>query len=164
MCSEITKPEEIVLSDSLRLQGLPTPVKIGLSSPLTKIMIPNDPVPCRRCQKHSLVGDELALISYDPFLGDSPYRCKTPIFVHTSPACLPADFGESGGRLSGLLRGMLLSVRAYDDKHMMKDWTAVGGDALVKKCEQLLGRSDIAYLHLYYAGPGCFAVKVMRAP
>jgi len=36
------------------------------------------------------------------------------------------------------------------------------GDELVEKAEQMLGNEAVSYLHVHYAAPGCFAVRVER--
>lgn len=47
--------------------------------------------PCRQCLRDAEVGEELVLVSYDPFRVDSPYRCASPIFLHRTPCTPPAD-------------------------------------------------------------------------
>src|SRR2546428_8488251 len=44
--------------------------------------------PCRQCLQDAAIGDELVLVSYDPFSGESPYRSASPIFLHRQ-SCLP---------------------------------------------------------------------------
>lgn len=36
------------------------------------------------------------------------------------------------------------------------------GDGLKEKADIMLGDENVAYLHVHYAGPGCFAVRVER--
>lgn len=61
--------------------------------------------PCRACLCDAEVGEELLLVSHDPFAGPSPYRCASPIFLHAGAAVIDgvelADllvrmFGEPG--------------------------------------------------------------------
>lgn len=104
-------------------------------------------------------------MSYDPFLGDSPYRCASPIYVHAKSSCELAFFQASGG---GLLpeqqRTRRLAVRAYDGKHMMQDAEEIDGDDLLETCQRLLGDDTSAeYCHVHYVAPGCFAVRVEKA-
>lgn len=44
---------------------------------------------------------------------------------------------------------------------MMGKFEVVNGDELKGKAEELLS-AGMEYLHVYYAGPGCFAVRVDR--
>jgi hypothetical protein len=117
-----------------------------------------DSFPCRRCLRDTRAGEAVLLISYDPFFGDSPYRGAGPIFVHES-AC--ERFSE--GDLPDQLRGRLLSVRAYDDGHMMVDADVVDGGELESSIEHTFDTTRASYLHVHYARPGCFAVRVERA-
>ncbi|KAI0539064.1 hypothetical protein GGR58DRAFT_263734 [Xylaria digitata] len=152
------------LPETLRWRPLPTPLLEEAPSPLVVLKKPDGPVPCRRCLQDSQVGDEMLLLSYDPFLGDSPYRCASPIFVHSKPACKPAVVRSSGRFLPEQLQKRLLSVRAYDGKHMMHGAEVVDGDRLLETCERLLGDGTLAeYCHVHYAQPGCFAVRIEKS-
>ena len=33
--------------------------------------------PCRQCLRDAEIGDEMILVSYDPFEESSPYRCRS---------------------------------------------------------------------------------------
>jgi hypothetical protein len=114
--------------------------------------------PCRRCLRDAEPGERVALLSYDPFTGDSPYRQPGPIFVHLDP-CAPS-IGEA---LPGQLTRRLLSVRAFDREHHMRSGTVVPGVELGAAAERLLADDAVAYLHVHNAGPGCFAVRIDRA-
>ncbi|KAI0441434.1 hypothetical protein F4803DRAFT_552102 [Xylaria telfairii] len=152
-----------LIPETLRYRAMPAPYAEDRSSPLAVLKTPDIPVPCRRCLKDSRVGEEMLLISYDPFLGDSPYRCASPIFVHSKP-CEPAVFPASGGYLPEQQRTRLLAVRSYDGEHMMQGFEIVDGERLMETCQQLLGDDTSAeYCHVHYAKPGCFAVRVEKA-
>ncbi|KAI0400277.1 hypothetical protein F4802DRAFT_602179 [Xylaria palmicola] len=154
-----------LLPETLRWRPLPAPLVEHAPSALSVLRTPDQPVPCRRCLRDSRAGDEMLLLSYDPFLGDSPYRCASPIYVHAKPSCEPAALPTSGGAFAEQQRGRLLSVRAYDGGHMLRGAEVVAGDRLVETCQQLLGGGSAAeYCHVHYAEPGCFAVRVEKAP
>ncbi|MCP5031930.1 MAG: DUF1203 domain-containing protein [Actinomycetia bacterium] len=72
--------------------------------------------PCRQCLQDAQIGEELILVSYDPFGSDSPYRSASPIFLHRVE-CAPPDRGggigpysatgcDRSGGLSDRKRGM----------------------------------------------------------
>ncbi|KAI0553905.1 hypothetical protein F4679DRAFT_580075 [Xylaria curta] len=152
-----------LIPETLRWRPMPAPYHEDRSTPFAAVKTPDIPVPCRRCMKDSQVGEEMLLISYDPFLGDSPYRSASPIFVHSKP-CEPAVFPASGGYLPEQQRTRLLSVRSFDAKHMLQGSEIVDGDRLLETCQKLLGSDTSAeYCHVHYAQSGCFAVGVEKA-
>jgi hypothetical protein len=111
--------------------------------------------PCRRCLQDAEVGEPLLLLSYDPFLGPSPYAGPGPIYVHQR-ACSPYD----ADGIPRQLTRRLLSVRAYDERHMLVDADVTEGTELATVAERLL--SAAAYLHVHNARPGCFAARIER--
>jgi len=115
--------------------------------------------PCRRCLQDAEQGEALWLLSYDPFLGDSPYRQPGPIYVHQRD-CAPE-------RLDVIPEQQLrrqLGVRAFDTAHLMVGARVIHGVELAATARELLASPDVAYLHVHNAGPGCFAVRIDRAP
>jgi hypothetical protein len=62
-----------------------------------------------------------------------------------------------------MFRHRLLSVRAYDQAAMMREAKVVEGRALEETIRELLRESEVAYLHLHNAAPGCFNCVVQRA-
>ncbi|KAI1310738.1 hypothetical protein F5Y03DRAFT_392184 [Xylaria venustula] len=154
--------QQQLLPETLRLRPLPTPL-VGEkeSHPFAILRTPDIPVPCRRCLQLSQVGDEMLLLSYDPFLGKSPYQCASPIFVHSKPACKLAAVPSSGGPVPEMLRHQVLSVRAYDAAHMMRGAEVVDGERLSEALGRLLGDApETEYFHVHYGAPGCFAVRL----
>ena len=113
--------------------------------------------PCRRCLQDAEPGDALLLLSYDPFLGASPYSGPGPIYVHEHD-CAPF----AGDAIPDQLTRRLLSVRAYDERHMLVDADVVEGGQLEQQAERLLGAPGAAYLHVHNARPGCFAARIDR--
>jgi hypothetical protein len=102
----------------------------------------------------------LHLIPYNPFPADakdSPYQGPGPIFVHAHE-CAKYDKAE----VSEQQTKRLLSVRAYDGQHMMVNYDTLKGEGLVEKATDMFGDEKVQYLHVHYAGPGCFAVRVER--
>ena len=111
--------------------------------------------PCRRCLQDAAPGEALLLLGYDPFLGPSPYAGRGPIYVHERDC---AQF-EGDGIPSQLTR-RLLSVRAYDERHMLVDAEVIEGSALADSAQRLF--EGAAYLHVHNARPGCFAARIDR--
>jgi uncharacterized protein DUF1203 len=114
-----------------------------------------DAYPCRRCLRDAEPGETMVLLGYDPFLGVSPYTGPGPIYVHERD-CAPFD----GDGLPSQLTRRLLSVRAYDDDHMLVGADVIEGMELERAAERLL--DGAAYLHVHNARPGCFAARIER--
>jgi len=111
--------------------------------------------PCRRCLQDAEPGEALLLLGYDPFLGSSPYAGRGPIYVHERD-CAPFE----GDGVPSQLTRRLLSVRAYDERHMLVDAEVIEGSVLDDAAQRLL--DDAAYLHVHNARPGCFAARIDR--
>jgi hypothetical protein len=146
---------------SLTLTPLPTPLDPVEALDPTAVRLLEvdeaDSYPCRRCLHDALPGERVALLSYDPFLGDSPYRQPGPIFVHVGPCSF-----DPTGELPEQLTRRRLSVRSFDRAHLMLGGLVVEGAELEATAEALLADDCVAYLHVHNAGPGCFAVRLDR--
>jgi Protein of unknown function (DUF1203) len=118
------------------------------------------PSPCRRCLRNASVGDPLVLAPYDPFLVRSPYTGSGPVYVHAD-GCEP--FVSEPGALSEQVNGRLLSFRAYDGDAMMTDAAVLPGERFADHVSDALADRRVAFLHVHFAGPGCFAFRVDRA-
>jgi hypothetical protein len=116
--------------------------------------------PCRRCLLDAQPGEILHLIPYDPFPPESvtPYRGTMAIFIHAHDCEL-----FSGDKLPGRQLRRLMSVRAYDEKHMMVAAETVEGSELEKVAGGMLADEHAKYINVHNAKPGCFAVRVERA-
>jgi hypothetical protein len=107
--------------------------------------------PCRRCLRRASAGEPLLLLGYDPFLVRSPYAGSGPVFVH--------ERCDDDGTGVEQVRGSVLSVRAYDEDAMLLDAEVMPGEALSDRAAELLD-GEAAFLHVHFAGPGCFAFRV----
>ncbi len=116
--------------------------------------------PCRRCLLDASPGEELILLAYDPFPANSltPYRGEGPIFVHAQEC----NFFKNNVIPERQLR-RLLSLRAYDENHMMVAAEVVPGSELESVGGAMLADEKASYVHVHNAKPGCFAFKVERA-
>ena len=113
--------------------------------------------PCRRCLQDARPGEAMLLMSYDPFTGRSPYSGAGPIYVHARD-CEPFD---ADGIPEQLTR-RLLSVRAYDERHLLVGAEVVDGTELEAVASRLLAEPAAAYMHVHNARPGCFAARIDR--
>jgi hypothetical protein len=115
--------------------------------------------PCRQCLLDAAVGEELILVSYDPFTTDSPYRSASPIFLHREPCSPPSDRAV----LPAQLTGRQLSVRSFDAAAMMIDATVVDGTDLDATLRRFFSEPAGDHVHVHNATRGCWAVRVDRA-
>ncbi|MGZ4804953.1 MAG: DUF1203 domain-containing protein [Ilumatobacteraceae bacterium] len=113
--------------------------------------------PCRQCLRDAEIGEEMILVSHDPFTTTSPYRSASPIFLHRSP-CTPARSVE----LPEQLARRRLSVRAFDASAMMLDAALVDGRDLPATIQHLLDDPAVDHLHVHNEPRGCFAARVER--
>jgi hypothetical protein len=114
--------------------------------------------PCRQCLRDAELGEELLLVSYDPFTSSSPYRCASPIFIHTK-SCAP----DQSADLPVQLTSRTLSIRAFDTAAMMLDAALIDGTDLSKTIEHLLDNPSVEVLHVHNEPRGCWAARVERA-
>jgi hypothetical protein len=114
--------------------------------------------PCRVSLTDAEPGERVILLPFWHQSADSPYRAFGPIFIRemASTAQLPSD------TVPDLLRSRLLSIRAYDAHHLMTEADVVDGRELESCIARLFERPTVAYAHIHFASPGCFACRVDR--
>lgn len=115
--------------------------------------------PCRVSLEDAAPGERVLLVPFTHQPAESPYRASGPVFVRESARQARPGRDE----ISELLRSRLLSVRAYDAGSLMVGADAVDGRELESVIERFFDRSDVQYLHLHFARPGCYACRVDRA-
>jgi hypothetical protein len=115
--------------------------------------------PCRRCMRDAEIGEVMALVSFNPFRGQSEYSQPGPIFMHAD-GCRPF---RSTDRVPAQLLRRALSVRAFDAAHAMVEARLVPGTSLEAAARELLADERTAYLHVHNAAAGCWAVRIDRA-
>ena len=114
--------------------------------------------PCRQCLRDAEVGEELILVSHDPFSLDSPYRSASPIFLHRHDCGEP----EAGPGLPEQLTRRRLSVRSFDVDEMMIDAAVIDGADLGSTIERFFAAEASTHLHVHNAERGCWATAVAR--
>lgn len=145
----LLEPIPAATADALRIQG--APVHVADAHP---------GYPCRQCLRDAAIGDELILVSHDPFEHDSPYRSASPIFLHREPCEPPSDRGAIPAQLTR----RRLSVRAFDRTESMIDAALVDGADLGRVVDGFLDDDRTDRIHVHNAERGCWAVTILRPP
>jgi hypothetical protein len=114
--------------------------------------------PCRISLVDAQAGDSLLLLPYEHLGETSPYRSSGPVFVREGAVRAVLE----PGAIPPYVTRRLMSVRAYDARHMMVDAEVCEGEAVRAPIERLLADAAVAYLHLHNAKRGCFSCRVER--
>ncbi|MFC6654522.1 DUF1203 domain-containing protein [Roseibium salinum] len=118
------------------------------------------PFPCRVSLADAPEGARVFLLNYEHQPNQTPYRSRHAIFVmegaqesHPEPGTIPASISSR-----------LLSVRAFNKRHDIIDAEVIDGKEVAGLLPAYFARPEVNYVHLHYAGRGCYAAKVTRAP
>lgn len=114
--------------------------------------------PCRISLTDAKAGDEIILVNYEHQDADTPYRSRHAVYVRAGEQRYDAV-----GEIPEQLRKRLLSVRAFDEGGMMVEADVTDGKALEAVIDRFFADKTVAYIHLHYARPGCYAARVDRA-
>jgi hypothetical protein len=115
--------------------------------------------PCRHCLRDSLDGEQLALVSYAPFQGDSAYRESGPIFVHAGGCerfcgeVLPANYEPRK-----------LVLRAYDEREWIVDAKVAEPGEFDTVARELFTQPHVREIHVRHLAYGCYAFRLARKP
>jgi hypothetical protein len=115
--------------------------------------------PCRVSLADAEIGEELLLLPYEHQPAHSPYKSSGPIFVRkgAKQAAIPP------GVVPDYVSRRLMSVRAYDARHLMTDATVCPGSDAAATIQEMFSNPEVAYIHLHNANRGCFSCAVNRA-
>ena len=114
--------------------------------------------PCRECLKDAEIGDELVLVSYDPFATDSPYRGSSAIYLHR----IPCEPWRDDGAVPQQQLGRRLSFRSFASDEMMIDAELVEGATFIDAASRMLQNNLVEFINVHNASPGCWALRVER--
>lgn len=114
--------------------------------------------PCRITLDDARPGETVLLLNFEHQPAATPYRSGHAIFVRES-ARQAARFED---QIPPALARRLLSVRAFDQGHMMVDADVADETGIRCLIQRLLSDPRAAYLHAHYARRGCFAARIDR--
>ena len=114
--------------------------------------------PCRVSLEDAEPGERVILVPFCHQPASSPYRASGPIFVREGAvtAVVPPD------TVPPVLRSRLLSIRAYDDNGLMVEADVVDGGDIESCLRRTFEHASVAYAHIHFARPGCYACRVDR--
>ena len=154
---------------SFRIVGLPaerfthlfamSDAELAAQGAVRKIADARNPgYPCRVSLTDSEPGDELILVNYEHHDVDSPYRMRFAIYVRKGE-----ETYNKVDQVPKQLRLRTLAVRGFDADAMLQGWDLVEGRDLEAAIERQFANPNVAYLHVHYAAPGCYAARVERS-
>lgn len=115
--------------------------------------------PCRVSLRDAEIGETVILTNYVHQPEDTPYRASHAIFIwEGAPQAKPEP-----GEIPEVLSSRLISLRVFDEAHMMIAADVLDGTRLAEAMGQHFDNPNAAYIHLHNAKPGCFAASVTRA-
>ena len=115
--------------------------------------------PCRVSLADAKIGETVILVNYTHLDEASPYRASHAIFVRENAT----QAHPAADSVPPMIASRLISVRAFDAMHLMLTAEVVEGADLKQKINEMFKDTNVQYLHLHFARPGCFAAKVSRA-
>jgi hypothetical protein len=115
--------------------------------------------PDRVSMRDAEIGESVLLLNHVCQPENTPYRATHAIFVREGSEATYEGVDE----VPEVMRGRLLSLRAYDAEHMMIDADVAEGDAVEPLIRRLLANPKVAYVHAHNAKRGCYSGKIERA-
>jgi Protein of unknown function (DUF1203) len=119
-----------------------------------------DGPPCRHCLQPVAAGEAMLLGSYDLPAPRGVYWTPSPIFLHAGPCPRYRD----GDGIAPIIRGRLVSVRAYDAEEMcLYDLGEVcEGEVVEAPLLRALEDPRTRFVNIHTARPGCLLCRVER--
>ena len=120
---------------------------------VTKILVDNWPgFPCRISLEDAPVGEEVILLPYKHHHTDSPYQASGPIFVRKN--AMAPELKEN--EIPKFLNHRFLSLPGYNSSGMMIETDTCQGSELKSMLHIFFENSEVAYIHIHNAKPGCY--------
>lgn len=114
--------------------------------------------PCRISLTDAAMGEEVILVHHQHHATGSPFRSGYAIYVRAGERMF-----DEVDRVPQMLRSRLLSLRAFDAQGMLLDADVVEGGDVETLIARLFANARVAYSHVHFARPGCYAALVERA-
>ena len=124
-----------------------------------RIKVTSNPgFPCRISLEDAQIGETVILTNFEHQPENTPYKASHAIYLreHIETATPGPD------EVPLVLRSRLISLRGFNSQHSMIAADVADGELLGQNITSMLLDSEIAYIHLHNAKPGCYAAKVTR--
>jgi uncharacterized protein DUF1203 len=116
--------------------------------------------PCRLCLRAFRVDqDRRILFTLDPFAGLASEPLPGPVFIHEQNCSRHAE--DAGFPVD--IRDRALTLQAYGAGRRLVAEEHVSNGTVEDVIARLLGRSDVAYLHVRDTEAGCYDCRLERA-
>ena len=116
-------------------------------------------MPCRVSLCDAEIGETVILANYQHQKEATPFQSSHAIYIRENAR----EAQVPKGQIPDLFRSPVISIRAFDEEHMIIDADICEGTELEKELERMLGNANVSYIHLHWAKHGCFAARVTRA-
>lgn len=115
--------------------------------------------PCRVTLEGAKPGERVFLLNYVHLDSDSPYRASHAIFVREGAKEKRLLINE----IPDYITQAYISVRAFDQNDMIIAYNHLEGSKAKTCIEEMLTNNNVEYIHVHFAGPGCYFARVERA-
>lgn len=115
--------------------------------------------PCRVSLADAEAGEEVLLVNFQHQSAATPYQSSYAVYVRPGAA----EAALQPNEVPEQLRSRVLSLRGFDEVGMLVTADLAEGTVLESCIEALFANPAVAYIHLHFAKPGCYAARVDRA-
>ena len=115
--------------------------------------------PCRVSLADAEVGEELLLVNHQHQTVATPYRATHAVYVRKGARRAQPAVDE----VPAQLRTRTLSLRTFDASGMLVTADLTEGAELELALARQFADPAAAYVHIHFAGPGCYAARADRA-
>ncbi|WEX87097.1 DUF1203 domain-containing protein [Sinorhizobium garamanticum] len=115
-------------------------------------------VPCRHCLRNVDSGKSYLVLAYRPFASVQAYAETGPIFLHADEC--PAYDEYALPPILTSSKEYLLRGYGNDDRIVYGTGGVVAVERLPERAEELLARTDVAYVHVRSAKYNCYQCRI----
>lgn len=129
------------------------------SKGIVKMIVDNKPgYPCRVSLKDAEIGEEVMLFQFKHHNTNSPYASSGPIYVRKNAKKANLKINE----IPEMLYERKQSLRAYSKNGMMISAINVEKENIKKQIDFFFDNTEISYIQIHNANPGCYNCQVNK--